>query len=83
MPRKKYKLFIELKKWKKKLAKKIFFNFNKLIYIYQYIKKIKIIKIKWGLGIGDWAQSPIPNPQSPIPNPQSPKIKIITPNIIL
>ena len=23
-----------------------------------------------GLGIGDWAQSPIPNPQSPIP--QSP-----------
>jgi len=27
-----------------------------------------------GLGIGDWAQSPIPNPQSPIPNPQSPII---------
>jgi len=27
-----------------------------------------------GLGIGDWAQSPIPNPQSPIPNPQSPYI---------
>ena len=25
-----------------------------------------------GMGIGDWAQSPIPNPQSPIPNPQSP-----------
>jgi len=24
----------------------------------------------WGWGIGDWAQSPIPNPQSPIPNPQ-------------
>jgi hypothetical protein len=23
------------------------------------------------LGIGDWAQSPIPNPQSPIPNPQT------------
>jgi len=23
----------------------------------------------WGLGIGDCAQSPIPNPQSPIPNP--------------
>ena len=22
-----------------------------------------------GLGIGDWSQSPIPNPQSPIPNP--------------
>jgi len=28
----------------------------------------------WELGIGDRAQSPIPNPQSPIPNPQSPKI---------
>jgi len=26
------------------------------------------------LGIGDWAQPPIPNPQSPIPNPQSPVI---------
>ena len=23
------------------------------------------------LGIGDWAQSPIPNPQSSIPNPQN------------
>jgi len=22
----------------------------------------------WGLGIGDWAQSPIPNPQSPYLN---------------
>jgi len=31
----------------------------------------------WGLGIGDWAQSPIPNPQSPIPNPQSKGIKNI------
>jgi len=30
------------------------------------------------LGIGDWAQSPIPNPQSPIPNPQfAKKYKII------
>jgi len=27
------------------------------------------------LGIGDWTQSPIPNPQSPIPNPQSPRYK--------
>jgi len=26
----------------------------------------------WGWGMGDWAKSPIPNPQSPIPNPQSP-----------
>jgi hypothetical protein len=32
---------------------------------------IDLIKFNgdWGLGIGDWAQSPIPNPQSPIPNP--------------
>jgi len=38
----------------------------------------------WGWGIGDWAQSPIPNPQSPIPNPQSPifnTIKIIKINL--
>jgi hypothetical protein len=39
------------------------------------------------LGIGDWAQSPIPNPQSPIPNPQSPfkfriKFHLILINII-
>jgi len=29
--------------------------------------KIKRLFINgdWGLGIGDWAQSPIPNPQSP------------------
>jgi len=32
------------------------------------------------LGIGDWAQSPIPNPQSPIPNPQSPLFIISTTN---
>jgi len=30
----------------------------------------------WGLGIGDCAQSPIPNPQSPIPNPQILNINI-------
>ena len=36
----------------------------------------------WGLGIGDWAQSPIPNPQSPIPNPQSPYLSKID-NILL
>jgi len=35
------------------------------------------------LGIGDWAQSPIPNPQSPIPNPQSPNIINISYYIIL
>jgi len=33
------------------------------------------------LGIGDWAQSPIPNPQSPIPNPQSPIPKKIKNNL--
>ena len=38
---------------------------------------MKLILINWGLGIGDWAQSPIPNPQSPIPNPQKLFIKII------
>jgi len=27
--------------------------------------KIIIFHGDWGLGIGDWAQSPIPNPQSP------------------
>jgi hypothetical protein len=48
-----------------------------------YLKYLKIILIKWGLGIGDWglgigdwAQSPIPNPQSPIPNPQNLKLNI-------
>jgi len=31
------------------------------------VKYVCIIYIigDWGLGIGDWAQSPIPNPQSP------------------
>jgi hypothetical protein len=32
------------------------------------------------LGIGDWAQSPIPNPQSPIPNPQSPLLYLFKKN---
>jgi len=36
----------------------------------------------WGLGIGDWAQSPIPNPQSPIPNPHFYKLIIIDYNNI-
>jgi len=36
------------------------------------------------LGIGDWAQSPIPNPQSPIPNPHEIiKIKINEYNFII
>ena len=28
----------------------------------------------WGLGIGDWAQSPIPNPQSPLSNLKIPHL---------
>jgi len=36
----------------------------KLIFIIFIIIKIG----DWGLGIGDWAQSPIPNPQSPTQN---------------
>jgi len=35
------------------------------------------------LGIGDWAQSPIPNPQSPIPNPQNDNNNIKQNNIKL
>jgi len=31
------------------------------MYIFNIINNIG----DWGLGIGDWAQSPIPNPQSP------------------
>jgi hypothetical protein len=45
------------------------------IYLLFYL----VLKVLWGLGIGDWGLGPIPNPQSPIPNPQSPipnKIKI-------
>ena len=42
------------------------------IYYFHNNKIISIFNGDWGLGIGDWAQSPIPNPQSPIPNPQSP-----------
>jgi len=30
-----------------------------------FLFKLKIIIGDWGLGIGDWAKSPIPNPQSP------------------
>ena len=42
------------------------------IYYFQFKKFNLYVYGDWGLGIGDWAQSPIPNPQSPIPNPQSP-----------
>jgi hypothetical protein len=34
------------------------------------------------LGIGDWAQSPIPNPQSPIPNPHEKILEINLKKII-
>jgi len=34
-----------------------------LLFIYNYV--IILNFGDWGLGIGDWAQSPIPNPQSP------------------
>jgi len=50
-------------------------NLN-ILFLKKLIKKLLIFFGKfdyngdWGLGIGDWAQSPIPNPQSPIPNPQ-------------
>ena len=44
------------------------------ILLFKMNKKIKFNDVyyiiylfgDWGLGIGDWAQSPIPNPQSPI-----------------
>ena len=32
------------------------------LYVYMFI----CLYGDWGLGIGDWAQSPIPNPQSPL-----------------
>ena len=41
-----------------------------IFFISNYNKYKIIFNGDWGLGIGDWAQSPIPNPQSPIPNPQ-------------
>ena len=34
----------------------MFIYYNSYVIYYLYA---------WGLGIGDWAQSPIPNPQSP------------------
>ena len=35
------------------------------------------------MGIGDWAQSPIPNPQSPIPNPHETEILVNEIKIII
>jgi hypothetical protein len=45
-----------------------------MIFLFQRI----VLNGDWGLGIGDWAQSPIPNPQSPIPNPQSPLVSFLS-----
>jgi hypothetical protein len=36
-----------------------------MIKKYNNLKSLYIRIISWGLGIGDWAQSPIPNPQNP------------------
>ena len=47
----------------------LFFNCN---FITFYLGLGARVIGDWGLGIGDCAQSPTPNPQSPIPNPQSP-----------
>jgi len=38
---------------------------SKAYYYTMTINTINTIIGDWGLGIGDWAQSPIPNPQSP------------------
>jgi len=38
------------------------------------------ILLFWGLGIGDWAQSPIPNPQSPIPKYKNLFIRLLKNN---
>jgi hypothetical protein len=42
----------------------ILINCKNKIYIQNFLFK-NILNSLWGLGIGDWAQSPIPNPQSP------------------
>ena len=57
-------------------------NYNLLFfinYLNHFFNKLKLNKGSWGLGIGDWAQSPIRNPQSPIPNPHQ-KFHIINKN---
>jgi len=52
------------------------FIINKL-FLYYYYNLCIIRKFgDWGLWIGDWAQSPIPNPQSPIPKSQNNKYLI-------
>jgi hypothetical protein len=66
------------------LKKKHNFEFKKIKIIFlfsnigiSYFSKKKFIKNNiyiYDMGIGDWAQSPIPNPQSPIPNPHINKL---------
>ena len=41
-------------------------NFKIILIKINFIDAIENFRGDWGLGIGDWAQSPIPNPQSPI-----------------
>ena len=45
----------------------MFIYFKIIIHINKYFAESFLIDCYWGwgLGIGDWAQSPIPNPQSP------------------
>jgi len=46
-------------------------NYYMIIYIKYYSVIYNLLFVcyfnngDWGLGIGDWAQSPVPNPQSP------------------
>jgi len=48
-----------------KLLINIQYNYNKYNDLIYEVEIITLIIGDWGLGIGDWAQSPIPNPQSP------------------
>ena len=53
----------------KKISKTLLKNLLFFIIFKYYIISFShmILSFTWGLGIGDWAQPPIPNPQSPIP----------------
>ena len=48
----------------KLMRNKLYFKYISLKY-YKFKNKLNNNIGDWGLGIGDWAQSPIPNPQSP------------------
>jgi len=47
------------------------------MYFIKNLTNFKSCHGDWGLGIGDWAQSPIPNPPYPIPHPPTPIILFI------